>query len=115
MCPRRSENSRVTQFQRRVYDAVSSVPKGYVVTYSALARAIGCESAQAVGQALRRNPYAPDVPCHRVIRSNLSIGGFEGHTSGEEVARKKSLLNSEGVEFDQNGRLLDGRRLYAFS
>jgi len=77
------------------------------VTYKTLAVAVGCGSAQAIGNAMRRNPYAPKVPCHRVIPSSLKIGGYEGRTDGEEVARKLELLESEGVKFDGDGRLVD--------
>jgi len=70
-----------------------------VTTYQSLARAIGCGSARAVGQALRRNPFAPQVPCHRVIASDLTLGGFNGSSSPETLAKKVALLASEGVEF----------------
>lgn len=71
------------------------VPAGETITYGELARRIGCRSAQAVGQALKRNPYAPDVPCHRVIAANGSLGGYNGRRDGEELERKRQLLNSE--------------------
>jgi O-6-methylguanine DNA methyltransferase len=68
----------VSPFQRRVFQALLRVPSGCVTTYGALAATIGCGSARAVGQALRRNPLAPDIPCHRAIRSDLMLGGFKG-------------------------------------
>lgn len=100
-------------FQKRVYETVSQVPRGRVTTYKALAAAIGCGSSQAVGQALRRNPYAPEVPCHRVITSALTLGGFYGETSGEAIARKLAMLEAEGVHF-KNGRLVDPKQCYGF-
>ncbi len=90
----------VTPFQQRVYDACSRIPEGRVTTYGELAREIGCGSAQAVGQALRHNPFAPKVPCHRVVKSDRHLGGFSGHKQGPEVERKKSLLQKEGVTFE---------------
>jgi methylated-DNA-[protein]-cysteine S-methyltransferase len=81
-----------------------------VLTYAALAAKVGGRSPRAIGQALRVNPFAPTVPCHRVIASDLSPGGFAGRTSGPELARKLRLLASEGVVF-RNGRLSDPRRL----
>lgn len=102
----------VTAFQKRVYDIVSTIPKGYVSTYQAVAVAAGCGSARAVGQALRRNPFAPRVPCHRVISANLSLGGFQGETGGAALQRKEQLLRSEGVVFRQ-GRLEEPLRVYA--
>jgi len=88
-----------TVFERRVYDAVREIPRGRVTTYGLLARRIGCGSARAVGQALRRNPFAPSVPCHRVIASDLAIGGFAGRSAGRNIVRKLGLLAGEGVPF----------------
>lgn len=88
----------ITEFQRRVYLELLNVPRGSTISYGELARRIGCGSAQAVGQALKRNPFAPDVPCHRVIARDGSIGGFGGQRTGENIERKKRLLADE-----QNG------------
>ena len=72
-----------------------NVPAGATITYGELARRIGCRSAQAVGQALKRNPFAPDVPCHRVVGANGSVGGYFGEREGEMIERKRTLLNEE--------------------
>ena len=72
-----------------------NVPAGATITYGELARRIGCRSAQAVGQALKRNPFAPDVPCHRVVAANGTIGGYFGQCSGEMVERKRKLIEEE--------------------
>ena len=88
-------STEITEFQRRVYIELLNVPRGATITYGELARRIGCRSAQAVGQALRRNPFAPYVPCHRVIASNGSIGGFHGHIEGEMIEKKRQLLERE--------------------
>jgi methylated-DNA-[protein]-cysteine S-methyltransferase len=61
-----------------------------------MARALD-SSPRAVGQALRCNPYAPVVPCHRVVSSDGSVGGFMGKTSGKSVQKKIALLKSENV------------------
>jgi methylated-DNA-[protein]-cysteine S-methyltransferase len=105
----------VTTFQQAVYNAISRVQRGRVTTYSLLAQSIGCKSPRAVGQALRRNPFAPKVPCHRVIASDLTPGGFNGARfngarEGTEIARKLRLLAAEGVEF-RDGRLADPSRV----
>lgn len=89
----------VTPFQRRVYDETRKIPRGTVITYGELARRIGCKSAQAVGQALRRNPFAPEVPCHRVVAADGSLGGFCGARDGALLEKKRRLLESEGVVF----------------
>lgn len=104
----------LTHFEQRVYDQVSRVPKGYVTTYAILAQSLDCQSAQAIGQALKRNPFAPDVPCHRVIRTNLTIGGYAGETGGEKLATKLDLLRQEGVEFDSIGKLKTPTLLHTF-
>ncbi|MFZ9920982.1 MAG: MGMT family protein [Terrimicrobiaceae bacterium] len=94
-----------TDFESRVYEAAAKIPHGSVTTYGAIASAIGSGSARAVGQALRKNPFAPEVPCHRVVRSDGSLGGFFGKTSGAILTRKRSLLEGEGVCFDTAGRV----------
>ena len=103
----------LTDFQTRVYRAVRRIPVGKVTTYKLLARFVGCGSCRAVGQALRRNPFAPQVPCHRVIASDLTAGGFQGEKAGGAVSRKLALLAAEGVRF-RAGRLADAGRLYRY-
>ncbi|MEX1120015.1 MAG: MGMT family protein [Terrimicrobiaceae bacterium] len=95
-----------TPFQSKVYETVRHVPQSMVATYSLIAARIGCRSPRAVGQALRKNPFAPEVPCHRVISSDGSLGGFFGHTGGPELTRKRRLLEAEGVRFDAWGKVL---------
>ena len=90
----------ISPFRKKVYLALLDVLKGETITYGELARRIGCRSAQAVGQALRRNPFAPEVPCHRVIAADGALCGFNGHREGPELVRKRQLLAAEGVELD---------------
>lgn len=87
----------ISDFQRRVYLALLDVPRGTTITYGELGKRVGCRSAQAIGQALKRNPFAPFVPCHRVVASNGSIGGFHGQTEGAMILKKMQLLREEGV------------------
>jgi len=105
--------AQITKFQKRVYAATAKIPRGKVTTYKYLAKAIGCASSRAVGQALSVNPFAPKVPCHRVIRSDLTIGGFSGQIEGPQVAKKKALLRGEGVQFEGD-RLLNPNDVYVF-
>ena len=91
------QSKEITPFQRRVYLELLNVPKGETITYGELARRIGCRSAQAVGQALKRNPFAPEVPCHRVIAADGSPGGFHGERKGEMIKRKLKLLEEERI------------------
>jgi methylated-DNA-[protein]-cysteine S-methyltransferase len=95
-----------TRFEDSVYEAARLIPPGRVSTYKLIADYLDCGSAQAIGQALRRNPYAPEVPCHRVIRSDLTLGGFDGHSAGPATKKKLRLLEQEGVLFDSRTRRL---------
>ena len=82
---------RLTRFQQAVYRAVSRIPKGQTRSYQWVARAIGRPTAaRAIGNALHRNPFAPRIPCHRVIRADGSLGGFSGGP-----AKKRRLLTAE--------------------
>lgn len=103
----------ITKFQARVYAATCSIPKGMVTTYKLLGESIGCSCSQAIGQALRRNPYAPKIPCHRVISSSLTIGGFSGERDGDNIKKKLRLLATEGVFFI-DGKLADVGLVYDF-
>lgn len=94
------EKARTTPFQERVYAELRKVPRGTVTTYGALARQLGT-SPRAVGQALRRNPFAPRVPCHRVVASDGSIGGFAGAREGASIRKKERLLKAEGVRIEK--------------
>lgn len=93
-------------FAEQVYALVRKVPKGKVTTYKDLAHALNSGAYRAVGQALRCNPYAPQVPCHRVVASNGSLGGFNGAKDGPDIQRKIALLNSEGVRIN-DGQVVD--------
>ena len=93
-------------FSERVYELVSKVPEGKVTTYRDIAYAMNTGACRMVGQALKRNPYAPKVPCHRVVSSNGTIGGFNGCTDGEPITRKIAMLKREGV-IVTGGRVMD--------
>lgn len=84
-------------FNERCYKLLRSVPHGKVTTYKALAEALGTKAYRAVGRAMNKNPYAPEVPCHRVISADGSLGGFASGTT-----KKVSMLRSEGVIIEDN-------------
>lgn len=85
-------------FSSQVYKLTILIPRGKVSTYQEIAIALGRPKAcRAVGNALNKNPYAPLVPCHRVIKSNGEIGGF---ASG--VDEKKKILKKEGIKITNN-------------
>ncbi|KAH9814574.1 6-O-methylguanine DNA methyltransferase [Melampsora americana] len=130
------QKKKVTAFQWKVYDLAIRIPLGKVTTYGILAQLLTSNAsgvkkggAQAVGNALRSNPFAPFVPCHRVINADLYIGGFLGDygvsTTGprsssssnkkrgvkqksttNHVYRKIELLKSEGICVGSDGTLL---------
>ena len=85
----------LSPFRLRVYLELLNVPRGETITYGELARRIGCGCAQAVGQALRHNPFAPEVPCHRVIAADGSLCGFGGSRGQKALSRKRALLEAE--------------------
>lgn len=87
--------NRLTTFQRNVYQLIREVPYGEVRSYKWVANQLGIKSPRAIGQALKRNPYIIIVPCHRIIKSNGSIGGY---TSIHGVELKRFLLDLEGVK-----------------
>lgn len=101
-------------FAERVYEKLREVPAGKVTTYKALAQALHTRAYQAIGQALKKNPYAPVVPCHRVVASDGKLGGFMGHRVGETIDRKIAMLTAEGVPI-HNGRIQNfSQYLYQF-
>ncbi len=88
-------------FSARVYEAVSRIPKGSVLTYKEVAEAAGRpDAARAVGNALNRNRDTERVPCHRVVRSDGKLGGYAWGSK-----RKAELLRKEGVEVDEKGNV----------
>ena len=86
-----------TKFEQKVWNYLKTIPKGKVKTYKQVAIAIKRpKSARAVANACAKNPYAPKIPCHRVIRSDGTLGGYSGRGG---IKQKLKLLRSENVEF----------------
>ena len=84
-----------TKFQEKVWNYLKSIPKGKVKTYKQVAKGINRpKSIRAVANAIGKNPYPPKIPCHRVVRSDGSLGGYSGKGG---IKRKKLLLKSEGI------------------
>ena len=85
-----------TKFQLKVWKYLKSIPKGQTKTYKQVAISIKCpKSARAVANACAKNPYAPKIPCHRVIRSDGTLGGYSGRGG---IRQKLKLLRSEKVD-----------------
>lgn len=84
-------------FKEQVYELTRTIPKGKVVTYGQLAMMVKSpKAARAIGMCMRTNPFAPIVPCHRVVASD---GKLTGYSAGEGVKTKKEMLLTEGVFF----------------
>ena len=84
-----------SKFQLKVWNYLKKIPKGHVKTYKEVAIAIKSpKSARAVANACGKNPYPPIIPCHRVIRSDGSLGGYSGKGG---IPKKRQLLKSEKV------------------
>ena len=84
-------------FNERCYNLLRKVPKGKVTTYKALSNAMKTKAYRAVGNAMNKNPYAPEVPCHRVINANGELGGY-----ANGIKKKIKMLKSEGIEIINN-------------
>ncbi|KAK4213251.1 6-O-methylguanine DNA methyltransferase [Rhypophila decipiens] len=119
----------LTPFDKRVYTLLLQIPPGSFTTYSLLSKSLN-SSPRAVGNSCRRNPFAPTVPCHRVVATGGSLGGFKGEhlskivkkttaSSDKEISRttkktlftldqKRNLLKKEGVRFDPTGQKVLG-------
>ncbi|OGF27802.1 cysteine methyltransferase [Candidatus Falkowbacteria bacterium RIFOXYB2_FULL_34_18] len=100
----------MTEFEFKVLETIKKIPKGRVTTYGEVAKAIRSpKSARAVGNALHKNPWAPKVPCHRIVNSNGTLGGYAGG-----VAKKINILRKEGVDV-RRGRVINFKNiLYKF-
>ena len=84
-----------TKFQLKVWNYLKKIPRGKVKTYSEVAKSIGKPLAvRAVANAIGKNPLAPQIPCHRVIKSDGSLGGYSGKGG---IKTKRLLLKKEGI------------------
>lgn len=136
---RTEAGKRVPPHHWGVYDLIREIPAGKVSTYKDVCAALGEGSPRSVGGALRNNPFAPHIPCHRVIASSFFVGGFKGEWGSsargqgdDDVERKKigrknwhksfrgggigplqneklRMLVHEGVDFGRDGKVLVSR------
>ena len=125
---KRISKSNITPFRKQMLTLLSQIPRGRYSTYQAMsdyvsktshktcARAVGnaketrCSSKQGFGfgfLAMRNNPFAPEVPCHRVLANDGTLGGFNGYwgEGGKFANKKHELLHEEGVRFDSRGKV----------
>ncbi len=95
-------------FCQKVWALTARIPKGKVTTYGHIARELGSNGYRAVGMAMNRNPYAPAVPCHRVVGSQGTLTGFAGG-----LPKKLAMLTAEHVPM-HNGRVVLDEALFSF-
>ena len=88
-------------FQLSVLKEEHAVPRGKTSSYGRIANNLNSRAVRAVGSALARNPFPIVVPCHRAVRSDRTLGGYQGG-----LQMKRQILSMEGVEFDSRGRVL---------
>ncbi len=86
-------------FYEKIYEVARKIPKGKVVTYRSLAKAVNSKAYRAVGTAMNKNPHALKVPGHRVVNSGGKVGGFASGTK-----KKIAMLRREGIEI-KNGKI----------
>lgn len=105
----RLETKHLSDYAQKVLKCVSMVPVGYVTTYGAVAKVMG-GSPRAVGRVMATNPFPPLVPCHRVVRSDFTLGGF-----GLGLAVKWEILQNENRGHREDMKLkVDGKSLSLF-
>ena len=88
-----------TKLQKDVWEKLKEIPKGKVTTYKLLANAVNSKAIRTVATAVGKNPYAPKVPCHRVVLSNGKLGNYT-HPNG--IKRKIELLENENIKIENN-------------
>jgi len=97
-----------SKFQQDVLRAEHGIPRGSVSTYQRIAKYLGNrKGARAVGTALATNSFPIIIPCHRAIRSDGTLGGYQGG-----LGMKQTLLKMEGILFDASGRIVTGELFY---
>lgn len=96
-------------FSDKVYELIKKIPSGRVTTYKALARKLNTKGYQAVGNSLNKNPCPIVAPCHRVIKTDGSIGGYKNGSK-----KKIQLLQKEGIKTEVNSNNLSKSKIANF-
>ena len=97
-----------TEIQKKVLIIESKIPRGWISTYKRIANRIGIQNgARVVGNPLSKNPFPIIIPCHRAIKTNGDLGGYQGG-----IKMKRTLLEMEGIEFSSKGKVIHERIYY---
>jgi methylated-DNA-[protein]-cysteine S-methyltransferase len=91
------------QLQQKVLEIMKKIPKGKVTTYKIIGEKLGSKAYRAVGTCVKNNPYAPSIPCHRVVKSDGNVGYYSGNGG---VKTKIKMLQQEGIQI-QGNRIVD--------
>lgn len=94
--------SQCSDTQQRILRAEAGIPRGWISTYKRIAQHVGIKNgARVVGNALANNPFPIIIPCHRAIKSDGTLGGYQGG-----LAMKRKLLENEGIQFSSSGKVV---------
>ena len=93
-------------FHEKCYELLKQIPKGKVTSYKEIANALGTKAYRAVGMAMNKNPNPVEVPCHRVVKTDGSLGGY---AYGD--IKKIALLKEEGIEV-KDGKIVDFKSVF---
>jgi methylated-DNA-[protein]-cysteine S-methyltransferase len=97
-----------TEIQEKVLRAEFQIPRGYITTYKRIAEYVGIKNgARVVGNSLAKNPFPIVIPCHRAIKSNGELGGYQGG-----IDMKRKLLEMEGIEISEKGKVIIDKFYY---
>lgn len=100
--------TRCSEIQEKVLQAEYRIPRGWISTYKRIAKHIGLnKGARVVGNSLAKNPFPIIIPCHRAIKSNGELGGYQGG-----IKMKRILLEMEGIEISEKGKVITDRIYY---
>ena len=97
-------------FNKKCYQQLTLIPRGMISTYSEIAKSLNSKAYRAVGNAMANNPHPISVPCHRIIRSNGSLGGY-----ALGINKKIQLLKKEGISIKDNKVMNFECKLYKFN
>ena len=99
------------KLEEQVFLNLKKIPKGKITTYKELAHGVGIKAYRLIGKILQKNPSSylvkGNIPCHRVVKSDGTIGGFFGETKGNMINMKKDLLEKEGIRFGGKNKIID--------
>ena len=98
-------------FKEKIYNALKTVPKGYLTTYKELAKAVNSKAYRVVGSLMKKNEHPKEIPCYKVVKSNGSIGNYSAKGG---IKRKIELLRKDGILVENSKIKYFEKRLWKF-